>query len=183
MFSGTSWELDWMDRSTFAEGLAMLKMAFPGFTLDRPAAELWYKMVSDISDLAFSAAVHRLIMTTHRPPTIAAIRKAALDETKDSLSAEDAWQIVIEDVHKFGIYKEQFYDDPRLENAKRTIGWQELCDMTGDSRRVIRAQFIKAYESYDFRENDKALNGKKEEVNKELLSKLFGGVLPGAKSR
>ncbi|WP_099771546.1 hypothetical protein [Mesotoga sp. H07.pep.5.3] len=171
-----------MDRNTFAEGLAVLMMAFPGFTLDRPAAELWYKMLSDISDTAFSAAVHRLVMTTHRAPTIAAIRKAALDETKNSLTAEDAWQIVIEDVHKYGIYKEQFYDDPRLENAKRTIGWQELCDMTGESRRVVRAQFIRAYESYDFKEDDKALNGKKEEVNKELLSKLFGGVLPGERA-
>jgi len=54
--------------------------------------------------------------------------------------------------------------------------------MTGESRRVVRAQFIRAYESYDFKEDDKALNGKKEEVNNELLSKLFGGVLPGERA-
>ena len=170
-----------MNNNTFAQGLAIMKMAFPGFDLDRASAALWFKTLKDLSDLAFCRAVNKLIMTTDRTPTIAAIRKAAMNEEDDSVGPEDAWQKVIDDVHRYGIYKEPEYDDLRLEKTKRTIGWRELCDMDSDSRRIIRAQFFRVFEAYDRREKSKALTGSKDGVNHEVLARLFGGMLPGEK--
>ena len=63
--------------------------------------------------------------------------------------------------------------------AKRAISWRELCDMTPDSRRGVRAQFMRIFDSICEREKLKAIPGAKDEGNPALLQRLFGGMLPG----
>jgi hypothetical protein len=168
-----------MERAVFARGIGLLQMVFESFRLDGQTTELWYRLLGDLPAVAFEKAVLKIVMTREKPPTIAAIRKAATEESDESLSAEEAWTKVIDDVHKRGIYDEPIYEDPKLEKTKRAISWRELCDMTPDSRRIVRAQFMKIYDSICEREKLKAITGEKDEVNHALLQRLFGGMLPG----
>jgi len=169
-----------MDKEAFSQGISSLSMSF-NTHLEQAAAMFWFKMLKDLSDDAFLKAVKSIVLTHDRMPTIAEIRRVALEESDESPMAEEAWLRVIDDVHRYGIYKEPEYDDLRLEKTKRTIGWRELCDMDSDSRRIIRAQFFRVFEAYDRREKSKALTGSKDGVNHEVLARLFGGMLPGEK--
>ena len=93
-----------MERAVFAKGIGLLQMVFESFRLDGQTTELWYRLLGDLPTVAFEKAVLKIVMTHEKPPTIAAIRKAATEESDESLSAEEAWTKVIDDVHKRGIY-------------------------------------------------------------------------------
>jgi hypothetical protein len=169
-----------MDQQVFREGMAYLRMSFD-FPLKDAVMLFWFKMLKDLSDDAFLKAIKSIVLTHDRMPTIAEIRRVALEESDESPMAEEAWLRVIDDIHRLSFYNEPEYEDPRLEKTKRLIGWRELCDMTAENKSIIRAQFMRAYNAFSERERQKALCGINEGVNAELMQRLFGGMLPGEK--
>ncbi len=171
-----------LSRKTFAAGMALLASVYEKLeriTTDKFLSEQWYKMLYDLSDEQFKKAVEIVIKTRKFSPTIADIREAAaLNEQIGDYSPEEAWAIVYNDIHKKGNYNEPHYDDWKLEAAKNAIGWQTLCDMPPDEKNIIRAHFMRIYESLSNRERS-AIQTKDPRIN-QLVSSLAGRLAPSS---
>lgn len=175
----------------FALGMATLASVYERLekiASDEVLSEQWYRMLSDLSNEQFKYAVEAIIKTQKFAPTIADIREKALEYGReDELSSEEAWLIVINDVRKFGSYREPKYQDWKLEAAKNAIGWQSLCDMTEENKSIIRAQFMRIYDSFKNRQRQLELmnNEELEKIISKLARKLNSGsdeprqALPG----
>lgn len=171
-----------LSKRTFAAGIALLASVYEKLeriTTDKFLSEQWYKMLYDLSDEQFKKAIEIVIKTRKFPPTIADMREAAaLNEQIGDYSPEEAWAIVYNDIHKKGYYNEPHYDDWKLEAAKNAIGWQTLCDMSPDEKNIIRAHFMRIYESLSNRERS-AIQTKDPRIN-QLVSSLAGRLAPSS---
>ena len=145
-----------MHRKTFAAGMALLASVFEKLervTTDKFLSEQWYKMLSDLTDEQFKYAVEVIVKTQKFAPTISEIRKKAVEFNHQfDLTPEEAWTIVYRDVQEKGYYREPVYDDWKLEAVKEAIGWKSLCDMTVETKPILRAQFMKMYEAFSQRQ-------------------------------
>lgn len=170
-----------MDRRVFASGMAILASVYEKFERvvnDETLSESWYRMLFDLTNEQFIYAVEVLVKTSKFAPTIAEIREKALEYGReDELSSEEAWMVVYEDVHRYGIYNEPHYEDWKLECAKNAIGWQTLCDMTEETKGVVRAHFMRMYDSFKNRQKQLELtnNPTLERTILQLLKRLEGG--------
>ena len=170
-----------MDRRVFASGMAILASVYEKFERvvnDEVLSESWYRMLFDLSNEQFRYAVEMLVKTQKFAPTIADIREKALEYGKENeISSEEAWAIVYRDVRKYGIYNEPHYEDWKLECAKNAIGWQTLCDMTEETKGVVRAHFMRMYDSFKNRQKQAEMtkNPMLERTISQLLKKLDAG--------
>jgi len=174
-----------MHRKTFAAGMALLASVFEKLeriTTDKFLSEQWYKMLSDLSNEQFKYAVEVIVKTKKFTPTISEIREKAIEYNHQSdLTPEEAWAIVYQDVRRCGFYNEPHYNDWKLEAAKNAIGWQSLCDMSGNTKSVLRAHFMRIYESFSQRQKqiETTKNPQLESFISQLSAKLVGGVKNG----
>lgn len=142
-----------MTRKETAQMLALLSASYPRFGLktDELALSAWHEMLQDLPGNVVAVAVKRMIATLKFPPTIADIRGAVADATRDAngtLSAGDAWRKVRKAISNYGFYRP---DEARAylgEDVWRTVemvgGWSEIC-VGEDSETVLSAQFERRY--------------------------------------
>jgi len=169
----------------FSQGMLFLATIYDKLeriTTDGAIAKLWYESLKDLDDEAFKYAVDTIAKTSKFAPSIAEIREKAWEyKHPDTLTAEQAWEIIYNDLHKYGFYKQPTYDNPILERAKNAISWEALCNVTTDQVSILRRQFIDIYKS--LMETQKyaevANNGPKlkslEELSKRLTqAKAYG---------
>jgi len=83
-----------MDQQVFREGMAYLRMSFD-FPLKDAVMLFWFKMLKDLSDDAFLKAIKSIVLTHDKMPTIAEIRRVALEESDESPMAEEAWLLCL----------------------------------------------------------------------------------------
>lgn len=145
-----------LNKKTFATGIALLASVYEKLeriTTDKFLSEQWYKMLRDLTDEQFKYAIEVLVKTQKFAPTISEIREKAVEYNHQmELTAEEAWTMVYLDIHSRGYYNEPHYDDWKVEAAKNAIGWHTLCDMTEETKGVIRAHFMRIYDSLKNRE-------------------------------
>lgn len=137
------------------ELLAIIKEAYPNFFKDQndpgPTVKVWNSFLCDLGAELALTAIQKHIAISKFPPTIADIRHQAFEITRgDSLTADEAWGMVLEAVHKFGHY--QAIDGlmslpPKIRSVARSMGWDALCMAEIDKIGVERGQFIKLYNS------------------------------------
>jgi hypothetical protein len=126
--------------------VAVLMLAFPGEVFP---GELWDRMLADLDYALVNAAVDRHIATSRFPPTIAAIREAALAVAAGEVrTGLEAWADVLVAMGQFGRYRSpgtdfEFYDDVINVCVTPTI-WREFCD--GENQTADRARFVDMYE-------------------------------------
>jgi len=141
-----------LSKKTFGIGMSILASVFEKIeriTLNSDLMEAWYRMLSDLTDEEFKYSIEVIVKTFKFPPTIAEIREEAKEYSREvELTPEEAWALVYRDIHVYGYYREPVYDDWKLEAAKNAIGWHTLCDMTEETKEVIRAHFMRIYESF-----------------------------------
>lgn len=167
-----------LSKKAFAAGITALASIWQRLSIvieDKNVFEFWYNALSDIEDEQFVQAIKKIISSFKEQPTVAHIREIAIEFTNPSLSPEEAWAIVYNDVRSRGYYREPLYDDWKLEAAKNAIGWHHLCDMTVDTIAATRAQFMKIYAALEKREKN-AVSG--EGPAKELLSIVANKLAP-----
>lgn len=171
-----------LSRKTFAAGIALLASVYEKLeriTTDKFLSEQWYKMLSDLTDKQFKYAIEVIVKTQKFSPTISEIREKAVEYNHQSdLTPEEAWGIVYTDIHEKGYYNEPHYEDWKLEAAKNSIGWQTLCDMTQDTKSIIRAHFMRIYSSLKQREN--TTEAIKNPQMNALISALAGKLAPAS---
>lgn len=140
-----------LDRQVFAQGMAFLASLYDKIervTQDNIIAENWYMALSELDNETFKQAIYEVSKTHKFAPTIAEILDVAWNiQHPDTLTPEQAWEILYNDLHKYGFYKQPTYDNPILERAKNAISWEALCNVTTDQVSILRRQFIDIYKS------------------------------------
>jgi hypothetical protein len=141
--------------------LAVINAAFPNMQVTEAMVSLWYELLGDIDFGLAKAAVKKLLLQSPYPPTIADIRKQALEiatPSEDRIDAAEAWGEVIEAIRHYGYYRQKDALEsmsPRTAKVVRYMGWQEICH--SERPDVVRGQFLKMYEIIANREKQERL--------------------------
>lgn len=134
--------------------VATLLAAFPrdasflGPDQVRATAGAYQAALSDLDSSQAAAAVRRLSATSERLPSIAAIRRAALEQAEGAARAGgEAWGDVVAAIRRYGSYrtpgKDFEFRDSLVARAVAALNWSELC--ASENAVADRARFIELY--------------------------------------
>jgi len=181
-----------LSEKVFVIGMAFLSSLFERIeriTQDDTISKHWYVALSDLDDETFKKAIYEIAKTHKFAPTIAEILDVAWNiKNPDVLTPEQAWEIVYNDLHRYGFYKQPKYDNPILERAKNSISWDALCNATVDNIGVFRRQFMDIYSSllgtqkYAEVTNDNSKLEAVEKLKKHLAQSEFSKQLGGGEN-
>lgn len=159
------------NKEEFIRIISLAAINYPNFQLDEPRLKLFYTMLKDIDIKTLEASMLLHIGSSSFPPTVADLRKKAVEieefETS-SLDATKAWGEVMYALRAYGYYdaKNAFKSmSPLTSKVIRSMGWTELCK--SDKLAVERGQFIKLYNSY----KDRIM--KEKQIPKFVSSKIL----------
>ncbi len=156
-----------MTKSETSMIFSVLTAAYPRFDTfkdkeeARPVVELWAEMLADIPFSVVELAVKKLVLESPYPPTIADVRKRAVEimtPPEDRIDAAEAWGEVIRAMRFYGYYQEKEALEsmsPRVARVVKYMGWQEIC--LSDQPGVARGQFLKMYQQVAEREQKERL--------------------------
>ena len=137
-----------MTKGEVAKLLAVLAASYPRFEVDDLKVQVWHEMLGDLDYSLASLAIKRLILESTFPPSIAEVRKAAVEiQTPEQTTGAQAWGEVIRAIRNYGVYREEealASMSPRTAYVVKCMGWREIC--MGEESGVIRGQFLKMYQ-------------------------------------
>lgn len=171
-----------MIKNEVAKMMAVLAKNYPKFDVDNGKLELWFELLGDIPYNIAQLTIKKIIMENQFPPTIAEIRKAALDITEPKqVTGAEAWGEVMFAIQRYGWCKPEEALESMSDRTRRVvkmIGWQEICG--NENIDVLRGQFLKMYEQVSGRERNEALlpQSLKDQIN-ALASKFDTKLLEG----
>ena len=131
--------------------------------------EMWYSAFKDQDYQTVLKVTQKYILENRFPPTIADLRQEVIQITNpDSLvSPENAWEVVISAVKRFGYYQQpeafKTFSDP-IKRAVKAIGWENIC--RSENIGIERSNFYKMYSAIDKPNREQAI------IPKEIYSKL-----------
>lgn len=175
-----------MKKTETVQLLAVINAAFPNMQVTEAMVNLWHELLGDIDFNLAKAAVKKLLLESPYPPTIADIRKQAVEiatPPEDRIDAAEAWGEVLRAIRFYGYYRQEEALEsmsPRTAKVVRYMGWQEIC--LSEEPSVIRGQFLKMYNIVAEREKQERLLpvALKEEIQK-LADKMSMKMLEGGK--
>ena len=148
-----------MTKGEVAKLLAVLAAAYPKFEVDDVKVQVWYEMLGDLDYAVASMAVKKIIMQNTFPPSIAEVRKAAIEISSPRvLTAAEAWGEVVKAVRNYGYYRGEealASLSPTTAQVVRYIGWREIC--LNEEPEILRAHFLRMYDQIIAREQEKQL--------------------------
>lgn len=148
-----------MTKGETAKLLAVLAAAFPRFEVDDIKVQVWHEMLGDLDYSLASLAIKKLILESTFPPSIAEVRKAAVEiQTPEQTNGTQAWGEVIKAIRNFGHYREEealASMSPRTAYVVKCMGWREIC--MAEELGVIRGHFLKMYQQVAEREQKERL--------------------------
>lgn len=127
--------------------ITMLAAAYPNQALTTPTMQVYTQLLADLAYEQAQAAVIKHIATNKFFPSIAEIRKAALDVSIDSLpSPAGAWSETQDQIRLIGSYGTPSFSNPLIAKTVSAMGgWVDLC-RSEEPTGVIRAHFLRIYE-------------------------------------
>ncbi len=145
---------------TELEGQQVLAILFTAYAVETrnvsPAeaqamVSVYRKGLADLDADIVARAIDQLTKSCERMPTIAAIRKVAVDLQHGARRpGGDAWGDVIAALRRYGLARSPGIDfhftDPLVARAVEQLGWRELC--TSHNAIADRARFIELYDEY-----------------------------------
>ena len=141
--------------------LALVSAAWPTFDVTDDRVLLWYELLGDVDFGVAQVALKKLMLESNFPPSLAEMRRAIAEVTTpeaERLEAGEAWAQVRQAIRWFGYYRELEALEslsPVIAEAVKAIGWQEIC--ATEEAEIVRAQFMRVYESIRKRHMEKAL--------------------------
>ena len=148
-----------MTKAEVAKILTVLAAAYPKFEVDDLKVHVWHEMLGDLDYATANMAVKKLILENTFPPSIAEVRKAAMEILNpDVMTAAEAWGEVERAVRVYGCYQEieaLASLSPRTAKVVRQIGWREIC--LNEEPGVVRGQFLKMYQQVQERDHREML--------------------------
>ena len=137
-----------MTKGETAKLLAVLAAAFPRFEVDDLKVQVWHEMLGDLDYSLASLAIKKLILESTFPPSIAEVRKAAVEiQTPEQTTGAQSWGEVITAIRNFGHYREEealASLSPVTAQVVRYMGWREIC--LNSEPGVARGQFLRMYD-------------------------------------
>ena len=144
-----------MTKAEVAKILTVLAAAYPKFEVDDLKVRVWHEMLGDLDYATANMAVKKLILENTFPPSIAEVRKAAMEILNpEVMTAAEAWGEVERAIRIYGYYRETEALEsmsPSVAKVVEYIGWQNIC--LNEEPGVIRGQFLKMYQQV--RERDR----------------------------
>lgn len=166
-----------LSKSQIVQLLTIIAEMYSKFEVNRDKIELWHELIGDLPYQVADAAIKKVIMTSEFAPTVAAVRKAAVDITtsnRNILDAGMAWGEVTSAISKCG------YPEPEKAYAMMSpvtlkvvmqMTWREIC--CSEELGVTRGQFMRMYDTLKARkEQDKILPEKFKETIKLMADKM-----------
>lgn len=156
-------ESDDMTKEEFSKFAMALKTYYSReekLLINQQAMGLWYMQLQDLSYDVASAALNKWVALNKWSPSIADIRAYASSIVYGDIPDwGEAWELVIDSIRKFGMYRKQEgisyigeHNRIALRCAER-IGYDTLC--MSENLSVERANFRMMYEQYSAREDEK----------------------------
>lgn len=172
-----------MVKSDMMKILAVLSEVYPKFEVNEVKAAVFYELLGDLEYKVVQSAVKKHMLVSEFPPTIAEIRKLAIEIKNPELqiTAADAWGEVQKAIRYFGWYRGEEALASMSEGARRVaehIGWQNICE--SENIDVIRGQFMKMYGQIEVRDKTDAMlpEGLKNDIKQ--LTENIGKPIPKA---
>ncbi len=125
--------------------ITILAAAYPRVTLSEATVELYSRMLADLDFANAQAAVVQHIATNPHFPSVAEIRRIAVERTCGLPTPLEAWMEVRVQMQAHGIYEAPTWSHPSVGRAVDAIGFRNLC--MSENISVERAQFLRAYEA------------------------------------
>lgn len=169
-------------KSEVSKLLTIMADMYPKFEVSDLKVALWYDMIGDLSYEVAQTALKKVMLTSHYPPTVADIRKAAaeiIQSDKDIMDAGKAWGEVQNAISKWGFYEPEKALDmlsPLTRKVAEQISWREIC--CSENIGVVRGQFMKMYNTLESREKE-AMMLPESFKNKIKMLSTGGGKLIG----
>jgi len=157
--------------------LAVINAAFPNIQITEAMVSLWYELLGDIDFNLAKAAVKKLLLESPYPPSIADIRKRAVEiltPEEEKIDAAEAWGEVERAMRFYGFYREAEALEsmsPRVAKVVRWMGWRDIC--LSEEPGVVRGQFLKMYEQVTEREQKEKLLPERLKADIKMLSERF----------
>lgn len=130
---------------------------------------MWHSAFKDEDFLTVFKCTQKHIMQKTFPPTIAELREEVVKVTNKGalMSPEEAWEIVIKAIKRYGYYQQSeafaTFSEP-IRRAVKAIGWQDIC--RSENIGIERANFFKMFNALDQGNREEAL------LPKEIYQKL-----------
>ncbi len=174
-----------MTKGEVAKLLVVLAASYPKFEVDDLKVQVWHEMLGDLDYSLANLAIKKLILESTFPPSIAEVRKAAMEILNpDVMTAADAWGEVVQAIRRYGYYRAEealASMSPETARVVRSIGWQEIC--MSEEPGVIRGQFLKMYQQVAEREQKEKLlpQGLREDIQR-IAGRMDMKVITGGRS-
>jgi hypothetical protein len=137
-----------LGKRVFANWMACLSEVF-GKEVTEARAEIYYRVLSDLSDEEFARAC-RVVLSTKKMsvlPLPAEILEAARGDSE--AVALMAFQKVVDAVAHHGAYASVVFDDPVIHKVLATMGgWEEFCNIPADEMVFRRKDFLRSYVAF-----------------------------------
>ena len=166
-----------MKKTETVQLLAVINAAFPNIQITEAMVSLWYELLGDIDFNLAKAAVKKLLLESPYPPSIADIRKRAVEiltPEEEKIDAAEAWGEVERAMRFYGFYREAEALEsmsPRVAKVVRWMGWRDIC--LSEEPGVVRGQFLKMYEQVTEREQKEKLLPERLKADIKMLSERF----------
>jgi hypothetical protein len=172
-----------LTKTEFTKFYAYITAAVNDTNPSKARVEVYWDALNDLPFEVAMIAAKKVIATLENPflPMPAVFRKVAAELTQPKiLTAGEAYEHVLQAIHKFGSYREQDalnYLDDLTQKAVKAVGWKSLC--LSEQPDTVRAQFRKAYEAMQSRAETEA---KVPQKLKELISMTTDKMIPESKA-
>lgn len=164
-----------MDKKQFSYLMTALSSNYRTFELNQDQMRFWYEQLKDIPYQQLHLAVTKHIATEEWQPTIAHLRKSALEVVQPNmLDSNSAWGEVQIAIRNYGSYNEESALDsmsPITAQVVKNMNYKELC--LSENHMADRAHFMKMYDTYLNREKKQMMlsEGTKQGIN-QLTNEL-----------
>jgi len=129
------------------EIVAVIAAAFPRHPMTAQTCAVYERMVLDLDAAVGMQAAMRAIATGEFPPTIAAIRAAAVEIQHGARrTGIEAWGDIERAMRQVGSYGTPEFDDPLVAEYVARAGWEAVCQTTGNEA-SDRSQFARWYDT------------------------------------
>lgn len=142
--------------------LSMFLKAYPNARLDEEGLAVYVLLLDSVSLIELKLAMKKLVMSSRFFPSVAEIL-AAVDSLRrtiqpGTLSVEEAWQEVQDQMRAAFPYKKPVFSTPEIAKTVRSIGWMMICTVSPGDVAIVRAQFRDAYKNIIHRAKDRQEN-------------------------
>lgn len=129
-----------------AKLVAVLATAYPAARVSAETSELYEAMLGDLDFALVQRAAARHVATSKWFPSVAELRAAAVElALGPRRTGLEAWGDVVEAIRFVGAYGAPRFEDERVAECVRMLGWRGLC--LADNEASDRARFAELYEA------------------------------------